>query len=185
LKALTKRPAPCRPGRTTPLVLLALALAAPTVAQESARSGLWGGFGFGYGSRGCEGCDDRTGGFSGMGVIGGTLSDVVRIGGGTSFFARDENDATLSIGSGLFLVQVFPGRGSFYLQGGAGFATAEVGIADVQFQDEGAAFLVGLGYTADIGGSGKIALVPFANWMGTSIDFNPDLFQFGVGLVWN
>lgn len=154
-------------------------------ARDSPRSGLWGGFGFGYGSLGCDGCDDRIDGFSGMGVIGGTLSDVVRIGGGTSFFTREEDDATLTIGSGLFIIQVFPGRGNFYLQGGAGFATAEVELLDEDFTDEGAAFLIGLGYTANLGESRKLAIVPFANWMGTSLGPDLELFQLGVGLVWN
>lgn len=170
--------------------MLTVLLALPAEAQrgegrESARSGLWGGLGFGYGSLGCEECDDRTGGFSGMGVIGGTLNDYVRIGGGGSSWTREEDGAELDINSGLFLVQVFPARGNFYLQGGAGFSTAELKFEDNTLEDEGAAFLVGLGYSFDLGSRGKWAIVPYANWMGTSIAFEPDLFQFGVGFFWN
>jgi len=173
-----------------PVILVGLVMAAPASAQrgegrESARSGIWGGFGFGYGSLGCEKCDDRTDGFSGMGIIGGTLSDVVRIGGGGLSFSRTEDNADLQLNSGLFIVQVFPGRGNFYLQGGAGFASADLEIFSGKFSDEGAAFQVGAGYSANLGSRGKWAIVPFANWMSTTIDFQPDLFQFGVGFFWN
>ncbi|MDH3733382.1 MAG: outer membrane beta-barrel protein [Gemmatimonadota bacterium] len=171
-------------------VLIALALAGPATAQlgegrESARSGLWGGLGFGWGTLGCADCDDRTNGFSGIGIIGGTLSDVVRIGGGGSFFNRTEDDAELEINSGLFIVQVFPGRGNFYLQGGAGFASADLEIFDGKFSDEGAAFQVGVGWTINLGEREKVSIVPYANWTGTSIDFEPEFFQLGVGFFWN
>jgi hypothetical protein len=177
-----------------PAILFGLAMAAPASAQrgegrESARSGLWGGFGFGYGSLGCEDCDDRTDGFSGMAIIGGTLSDVVRIGGGGISFNRTEDDARLGISSALFIVQVFPGRGNFYLQGGAGFASANREIFGEEFEDEGAAFQLGVGYSVNLGARGKWAIVPFANWMATTAvfggDFEPDLFQIGVGFFWN
>ncbi|MDX1394908.1 MAG: outer membrane beta-barrel protein [Gemmatimonadota bacterium] len=171
-------------------VLSALATAAPVDGQrgpgrESARSGVWGGLGVGYGSLSCEDCDDRTSGFSGMGIIGGTLSDVVRLGGGGSSFFREEDESTLTIGTGMAIVQVFPGRGDIYLQGGAGFASAEVEVGSVTYEDEGAAFQVGVGYSANLGERGKVAIVPFANWTFTSIDFEPEFFQIGVGFFWN
>ena len=171
-------------------LVFGLAMAAPADGQrgpgrESARSGVWGGLGLAYGTLGCEDCDDRTSGFSGMGIIGGTLSDVVRLGGGGSSFYREEDESTLTIGSAMAIVQVFPGRGDIYLQGGAGFATAEVEVGDATFEDEGAAFQVGLGYSANLGERGKVAIVPFANWTFTSIDFEPEFFQIGVGFFWN
>jgi len=173
-----------------PALILGFMLASPVAAQrgegrESARSGIWGGLGFGYGSLGCEECDGRFSGFSSMGIIGGTLSDYVRIGGGGSSFYRSESAGDLEITSGLFIVQVFPGRGNFYLQGGGGFADAELELGDAKFNDSGAAFQFGVGYSANLGDRGKWAIVPFANWMGTSIDFEPDLFQIGVGFFWN
>ncbi len=181
---------------TTALTVLVVGLmaAAPASAQrgegrESARSGLWGGLGTGYGSLGCEDCGDRTDGFSGMGIIGGTLSDVVRIGGGVMGFNRTEDDAELGSSAALFIVQVFPGRGNFYLQGGAGFASANREIFGERFEDEGAAFQLGVGYSVNLGARGKWAIVPFANWMATTAvpgsDFEPDLFQVGVGFFWN
>jgi len=166
-------------------VVVLLAVAVPASAQNTPRNGLWGGFGFGAGSIGCDGCVDRTTGLSGFAVIGGTLSDVVRIGGGSTFFVKEEGNATLSLGSGLFIVQLFPGAGDFYLQAGAGFGTAELEVGNTTVTDEGAAFLIGAGYNINLGQSGNIALVPFANWVPTSIGFSPELFQLGLGLVWN
>lgn len=166
-------------------LVFVMLLAAPLSAQDSPRSGLWGGFGIGGGSIGCDDCIDRTSGFAGQAMIGGTLSDVVRISGGGTFFTREENGATLNIGSGLFIAQVFPGGGDFYLQGGAGFATAEIELEIVTLEDSGAAFLLGLGYNINLGASESLAIAPFANWVPTSISFSPDLFQVGVSLMWN
>lgn len=173
-----------------PALLFAFVLATPASAQrgeghDSARSGLWGGFGLGWGSVGCEECVDRSSGFSGMGMIGGTLSDVVRIGGGGSGFYRTENNVELDLTTTMFIIQVFPGAGDLYLQGGAGFATADLTVLTETFEDEGAAFQVGIGYSANLGDRGKWAIVPFANWTGTSIDFEPEFFQIGVGFFWN
>lgn len=165
--------------------VLSALMAVPAVAQETSRQGLWGGFGFGAGSIGCDGCTDRANGFSGYGVIGGTLSDVVRIGGGTTFFVKEEGNATLNLGSGLFILQLFPGAGDFYFQAGAGFGTAELQVGNATVKDEGAAFLIGAGYNVNLGQSGKVALVPFVNWVPTSIGFSPELLQLGLGVVWN
>lgn len=164
---------------------LMLLVAVPATAQDTPRQGLWGGFGLGAGTIGCDDCSDRTSGFSGYGLIGGTLSDVVRIGAGSTFFVKEENDATLNLGSGLFIVQVFPGAGDFYFQAGAGFGTAELQVGSITVKDEGAAFLFGAGYNINLGQSGNVALVPFANWVPTSIGFSPELFQLGLGVVWN
>ena len=161
------------------------AVGAPLAAQETPRRGLWGGFGLAGGSIGCDGCTDRTSGFAGFGVIGGTLSDVVRIGGGVNFFTRDDDGSQYDLGAGLFIVQVFPARGDFFFQGGAGFASSEIDVGDVTFEDEGAAFLIGLGYNVNLGQARNLALVPFANWIPTSVAGDPDMLQIGVGLVWN
>ena len=179
-------------GALGSVAICALLAVGPVEAQrgpdhQSARSGVWGGLGFAYGSLGCEDCGERTSGYSGMGIIGGTLSDVVRLGGGgSSFFREDADDeSTLTIGTGMAIVQVFPARGDFYLQGGAGFASGEVEVGDVTYDDEGAAFQVGVGYTWNLGERGKVSIVPFANWTFTSIDFEPEFFQIGAGFFWN
>jgi len=180
-------------------LILMVALAAPAQAQTaqaqseqaqsgqapSVRRGLWGGFGFGVGTLSClDDCKDRLEGFSGYGLIGGTPTENVRIGGAVTFYGRDENGQTLDFGTGLFIVQLFPGGGNFYLQAGAGFSTAELDFGLGKIEDEGAAFLGGIGY--DVGlGSGRVSLVPFANWIVSSIELTPEMFQLGLGLVWN
>jgi len=176
--------------RTLPIVLLALLVAAPLAAQETARRGLWGGFGFGYGSLGClDGCDDRLAGFSGFAAIGGTPSPTIRIGGGTSGFYREEDGGELRAGSALFIAQLFPGGGDFYIQGGVGGASVEVSAEaegfSISVSDEGAAFLIGLGYNVDTGESGNFSVVPFANWTVTTIEGTFEFFQVGFGVVWN
>lgn len=172
------------------MVGFAALAATPLAAQETARRGLWGGFGFGYGNLGCheEGCDRLAGG-SGFAVLGGTPSPYVRIGGGTTGFYRDEDGGELRAGSALFIAQMFPGAGDFFVQGGVGGASVEVsgeaGDVEVSVSDEGAAFMVGLGYDVALGESGNLSLVPFGNWTITTIGDTFEFFQVGLGLVWN
>jgi len=183
--------------RTILIACFALLATAPLAAQETARRGLWGGFGFGYGSLGCldDGCDGRTSGFSGFAVIGGTPSPTVRIGGGTNGFYREEDGVELRVASALFIAQFFPGAGDFFLQGGVGGASLEVEL-DVELDgepdgfsisgsEEGAALLIGLGYNVALGESGNLSLVPFGNWTITTIEGTFEFFQVGLGLVWN
>jgi hypothetical protein len=176
--------------RALPIVLFTLLTAAPLAAQGTARRGLWGGFGLGYGSLGClDGCDDRLAGFSGIAMIGGTPSPTIRIGGGAGWFYREENGATLRAGSGLFVAQMFPGEGDFFIQGGVGGASVEVEAEvegfSISTSDEGGAFLIGLGYDVDLGESGSLSIVPFANWTVTTVEGTFEFFQVGFGLVWN
>lgn len=138
---------------TACLIVAALALVSPLEAQQKGahRSGLWGGLGLGYGSFGClSGCDDRINGVSGFGQIGGTLSPSFRLGGGMTGFYRSEDGATLTANTGLFITQWFPAASDFFVQGGAGFATAELeiplGEVNVRDRESGAGFMIGLGY---------------------------------------
>lgn len=177
--------------RTILIACFALLATAPLAAQETARRGLWGGFGLGYGSLGCldDGCGDRTSGVSGFAVIGGTPSPTVRIGGGTNGFYREEDGAELRVVSALFIAQMFPGAGDFFLQGGVGGASLEISAEaeGIEFSasDEGAALLIGLGYNVNLGESGNLSLVPFGNWTVTTIEGTFEFFQVGLGLVWN
>lgn len=170
--------------------VLALAVAAPLSAQDSARRGLWGGFGAGYGTLSClDGCDDRLAGVGAFAVLGGTPSPSIRIGGGTAGFYREEDGASLTAGSALFIAQLFPNAGDFYIQGGVGGATLEVEVDAGEFsgsvEDEGGAFLIGLGYTLNLGQSESLAIVPYANWVVTTVEGTFEFFQIGFGLIWN
>lgn len=176
--------------RTLLIGCFALFAAAPLAAQETARRGLWGGFGFGYGSLGCfDDCDDRLAGFSGFAVLGGTPSPNLRIGGGTTGFYREEDGGELRAGAALFIAQFFPSAGDFFLQGGVGGASVEVSAEaegiEISASEEGVALLVGLGYNVALGESGNLSLVPFGNWTITTIEGTFEYFQLGLGLVWN
>ena len=89
----------------------------------------------------------------------------------------------------MFIAQLFPNAGDFYIQGGVGAATIEVesdfGGGTVSYSDEGGAFLVGLGYTLNLGQSESLAIVPFANWVVTTVEGTFEFFQIGFGLIWN
>ena len=82
--------------------LLAVALAAATVAgtaqAQNARDGFWFSGGLGYGTLGCNDCSGRTGSISGNLSLGGTISPRFLLGGGLSGWTKSEDGATLSVG---------------------------------------------------------------------------------------
>ena len=67
-------------------LLLIAAFNAPAAAQGNpqTREGFWISFGVGFGSLGCDDCDERQGGTNGYLRMGGTLSQKLLIGGEVS-----------------------------------------------------------------------------------------------------
>jgi len=151
------------------------------------RAGLWGGFGFGGGNLGClaSGCGDRIWGFSGNARLGGTPSQYVRLAGGTNGFWREEDGVTLQGGTVTFQVLWFPSARDFFLIFGAGFASFQAEVFGFSQTENGAGFLIGLGYDAPISKSGNLAITPFLNWLPTTVGNTIDYFQVGVGLTFN
>jgi len=151
------------------------------------RKGLWGGFGFAAGNLGCleSGCSDRIWGLSGNGRLGGTLSEYVRLAGGTNGFWREEDGVTLSGGAVTFQVLWFPSAKDVFLIFGAGWASFQAEAFGFSESRSGAGFLFGVGYDAPVSKSGNLAITPFLNWVPTTVGATIDFFQFGIGLTFN
>lgn len=95
-------PACSRVSPANPIVALALLITTTAVAHGQAKSdtreGFWIGFGLGYGSLGCDGCNDRESGRAGFLKMGGTLNRQWLLGGEIEFWATgsDQHETTLT-----------------------------------------------------------------------------------------
>jgi len=173
------------------LAALCLVLSTTDVTGQEARAnnrvGLWGGFGLGAGLLGCleSGCSHDEWGFSGNAKLGGTLSPMLRLAGGTNGYFKTINGTDFTFGVVSLQVLVYPSDGDFFLVGGAGLAYARASRSGESDSETGAGFLVGFGYDIPLSRSGNLALTPFANWVITTIEPTWDFVQFGLGLTFN
>jgi hypothetical protein len=154
------------------------------------RDGFWFNVGLGWGSLGCDGCDDRTGGFSGALGLGGTLSQKLYLGGAYNFWTKTEDDATLTAGTLAAVIRFYPSStGGFFLHGGLGLGILNLHfedsiIGDFDVDDNGFGALVGLGY--DIRVARSMSLTPFVNGFGISVDGgDSNVFQVGLGITFH
>lgn len=163
---------------------LASAVAAQDGGKMNNRTGLWGGFGFGYGILGaldCNGCGTE-GALSGNARIGFTLSPEVRLAVGTNGWYKDVDGVGFT--AGLLSAQVlwYPGGQNVFLLGGAGYFSAD---CDYCSGNSGLGFVIGTGYDIPINDSGSLALTPYINWIPTTAENNPYILQAGLGLTFN
>jgi hypothetical protein len=155
----------------------------PSKGQHS-RRGFWLNGGLGYGSHGCDDCDGRQGAPSGGLGLGGTLSQKVLLGVGTTGWYKKEDGVTLHVGTLAAITRFYPSAtGGFFLLGGLGVGgihTEVEGFGSVN--DRGFGAVVGLGYDARIGRN--VSITPF--WNGFAIrasDADANVAQIGLGLT--
>lgn len=167
------------------IALALVALAANASAQHAqTRQGFWFNVGLGAGSLGCDECDSRTNGLSGQLSLGGTISPRLLLGAGTNGWTKSEDGVTLTMGSLAALVRFYPSAtGGFYLTGGLGIATLDLGLAGFGNEsDTGVSALLGIGY--DIRVAQNVSLTPFWNGIGGSFDgYGANFGQIGLGLT--
>jgi hypothetical protein len=168
------------------LVAMVTLTATPLLAQEngSYRGGAWGGLGFGYAVLGCFDCgtSDTEGGWGGVGRIGGTLSPVVRLAAGTNTWPKSEGGTTFTASSFEFQAHWFPNAGDVFLYGGAGLGALGT---DYDFDETGASFTAGAGYSINLGERKKVALVPEISWTVVTVEGTGHFFQASFGFFWN
>ena len=170
------------------LSLAALALLAlPALAQHpQVRQGFWFNAGLGYGSLGCEDCDDREGGVSGALAVGGTLAGgKLYLGAGTNGWTKknDDLDLRLNVGTLTALIRWYPSAtGGFFLLGGLGVGSIKLSRNNVSVEQTGGAAIIGLGYDFRVGKN--VSLTPFWNGYGVHIDdVDANVGQIGLGLT--
>jgi hypothetical protein len=176
------------------LTLLALTIAvAPAVFAQGKRrtlprrEGFWWSAGLGYGSQGCENCSDREGGFSGGLSAGGTLSQRVLLGVGTTGYQKSEGGSTFSVGTLDARVRFYPSaRGRFFLTGGLGIGSlrsTNVGRSGT-FSAYGNGAVLGVG--ADVPVSRRASATPYFNLVGVRADGSSvNFWQLGAAITFH
>lgn len=171
--------------RTLSLIALGALLTAPLAAQNrQTRHGFWFSGGLGYGSLGCQDCDGREGGLSGGIALGGTLSQKVLLGVSANGWYKSESGVTLNTGTLTAAVRFYPSAtGGFFLTGGLGVGTLELGINGLgSAKETGYGALLGVG--VDIRVAPNVSLTPFWNGMGINTsDVNANVGQIGLAIT--
>jgi hypothetical protein len=136
------------------------------------REGFWFNGGLGFGSATCVGCSVSLGGLSGGLSLGGTISDRVILGVGTTGFVGSDLFSTLSIGTIDARLRFYPVRTSgFFMTGGLGVGSVTVD----EFSEYGVGVVMGLGW--DIRMNRNLSLTPF--WNGTAVGRTSGTIGFG------
>ena len=168
-------------------LLLAAIVAVPGEAQQNpqTREGFWISFGVGYGSLGCDDCnDERRSGANAYLRMGGTLSQRLLIGGELNGWSKSEGNATLTISNFGPVLLFYPNaNGGFFLKGGIGIASTSLDLGTIEIEETGAGLTLGLGYDARVGR--KFALTPYFDILTSSYDggsFNQ--LAFRLGFTW-
>ena len=149
--------------------------------QPQTRQGFWFNGGFGYGSLGCQDCDGRASGLSGGLSLGGTLSQKVLLGVGTTGWYKSESGATLTVGTVDARARLYTSSTTgFFLTAGVGVGTISADVAGLGSGSEtGVGVVLGLGYDIRIGTN--VSLTPF--WNGFAIkSSNTDANVWQIGL---
>jgi hypothetical protein len=158
---------------------------APVTPTTASRQGFWIGFGFGYGSWGCEGCDDTIGSFSGTFRLGGTLSPHLRLGVSTNGWYKSEDGATLSMANLSAVLMIYPSASDgFHFTLGVGTSVLVASLSGFGSESEvGGGAIIGLGY--DVMVARRFALTPYVNVVAGGFDGGYAYFaQFGLAATW-
>lgn len=169
------------------LRLLALTLTLASVANaqnKQTRKGFWFNVGLGYGSLGCDGCSERTGGLSGQIGVGGTLSQNVLLGVVSNGWTKSEGGVTLTTGALTAAVRLYPSKtGGFFILAGFGLGTTSASVAGYGSGSQtGTGAVVGLGVDLRVGKN--VSVTPYWNGFATRYDGgDTNVGQIGIGLT--
>lgn len=178
-------PAPSPAGpRAAPNPVTSTTAAPTRTDNPHLRRGFWISGGLGYGSLGCADCGSREGGLSGGLQLGGSVSQKVLLGGGTSGWSKNEGGVTLTVGTVVALIRFYPSStGGFFLLGGLGLGTVYAKVDGFGDDTEtGGGALLGLGYDLRVGDN--VSLTPF--WNGFAVkteNTDANVGQIGLSLT--
>lgn len=183
------------------VVLLAASSASAGHPQE--RQGFWIGFGLGYGSASvsCDDCESggREGSFTGFLKLGGTLNERVLLGVEFNGWIKEEDGATVTLGSFTGTVTFYPRASSgFFLKGGVGASQVDTEFRDgslsATVSKSGWGVLAGMGYDLRVGRN--VSITPSVNyWYGRPGDISfegetlggwkQNVIDFGIGITFH
>ena len=148
-------------------------------AISAARHGGWFNVGLGFGTLGCQDCVGREDGLSGGLSGGGTIGDKVRLGVGTTGWARTTNGTSITVGTLDARVRFYPKRrAGFFITGGIGLGGITVD-GDTEF---GVGLMIGIGWDLDV--SPHVSLTPFYGGVGIANSTADAYFgQLGIGVT--
>lgn len=111
--------------RSLLLTLTLLATTAGTAAAQRAaeHQGFWIGFGLGGGSNLTKGYDDARLGGAGYLRLGGTVNQLLLVGGEAIAWVREQDNTTVSQGNLTASILLYPAHRGLYLKTGLGFAS--------------------------------------------------------------
>jgi len=153
-------------------------------ANRHLRRGFWFSGGLGYGSLGCEDCTAREGGLSGGLALGGSVSQKVLLGAGTTGWTKSEGGVDLTVGTLVALIRFYPSaRSGFFLLGGLGVGTIHLAVDGFGSDSEtGGGALVGLGWDIRVGDN--VSLTPFWNGFAARTEnADANVGQLGLGVT--
>jgi hypothetical protein len=167
--------APAASAQTTPN---------PAGPTAQVREGFWFNGGLGFGSLGCDDCSGRTNGLSGGLSGGGTVSDRLLLGVGTTGWHRSEDGVSLTAGTLDARLRVYPSVSSgFFLTGGMGVGTINASVSGLgSAREKGLGMMLGLGW--DVRVAPKVSLTPF--WNGFAVrtsNASANVGQLGLGVT--
>jgi hypothetical protein len=160
--------------------------AAPGGQQSSAlhpqvRQGFWFNAGMGIGSIGCDGCGARTSGLSGGLSLGGTITERVLLGVGTTGFVKTVDGERLTAGTFDLRVRFYPVRTSgFFLTGGIGLGS----VSYAGFTERGAGALVGLGWDIRLGTNTSLSVF-YNGFAMSNSNVDANVGQLGIGVTFH
>jgi hypothetical protein len=157
----------------------------PPVQNLQAREGFWFNGGLGVGFAGCLDCVGREVGTSGGLSLGGTLSERVLLGFGTTGWYRNINGITYNGGTFDARLRFYPSVSSgFFLTGGGGLGTVSESNGFVTNREVGPGVLFGLGWDLRVGRN--VSLTPFYNGFAVGVDSGTYFVdQFGLSVTFH
>jgi hypothetical protein len=156
---------------------------ATSAAHPQTREGFWFNGGLGVGLAGCVGCVGREVGTSGGLTLGGTLSDRVLLGVGTSGWYKSIDGVALTGGTFDARLRFYPAvRSGFFLTAGAGLGSVAVSDGFLSDRETGLGLSFGLGWDLRVGRN--VSLTPFYNGFAMGVESGTFFVdQFGVGVT--
>jgi hypothetical protein len=173
----------------------------PARVSSPTRQGMWGNIGIGFGTLGCQDCDgDRLNGLAGEGSIGWTLSPRVRLGIGSSGYAKSASGPIAFLDESMSIsLTTVDARLRFHPKATSGFfVTGGLGVGVLRMKDSisyngtvlatdrtsevGAGAVLGIGW--DIGISKHVSITPsYTGFSMASSTADANVGQLGIGIT--
>jgi hypothetical protein len=153
------------------------------VQSLQTREGFWFNGGLGVGLAGCVGCLGREVGTSGGLSLGGTISERMLLGVGTTGWYKRIDGVALTGGTFDARLRFYPAVTSgFFLTAGGGLGSIAVSDGFLSDREMGVGVLFGLGWDLRVGRN--VSLTPFYNGFALGVDSGTFFVdQFGLGVT--